>query len=106
LRWRAVLLGLLAMLVFGLFEQWPARLPAWLARWALATPRRSRRSAPCHPASRGRSGWCSIRTARKSWSRTAVPCRQYPPYTYEGFDHAQREALKKADIRMRLVLLE
>jgi LytS/YehU family sensor histidine kinase len=32
---RAVLLGLLAMLVFGLFEQWPKRLPAWLARWAL-----------------------------------------------------------------------
>ena len=23
------------MLVFGLCEQWPARLPAWLARWAL-----------------------------------------------------------------------
>lgn len=32
---RAVMLGLLAMLVFGLFEQWPKRLPAWLARWAL-----------------------------------------------------------------------
>src|ERR1700749_980728 len=32
---RAVLLGLLAMLLFGLFEQWPKRLPAWLARWAL-----------------------------------------------------------------------
>ena len=23
------------MLVFGLFEQWPPRLPAWMARWAL-----------------------------------------------------------------------
>jgi signal transduction histidine kinase len=32
---RAVLVGLVAMLVFGLFEQWPARLPAWMARWAL-----------------------------------------------------------------------
>ena len=32
---RAVMLGLLAMLVFGLLEQWPARLPPWLARWAL-----------------------------------------------------------------------
>jgi hypothetical protein len=32
---RAVMLGLLAMLVFGLLEQWPRRLPAWLARWAL-----------------------------------------------------------------------
>jgi signal transduction histidine kinase len=32
---RAVLLGLTAMLVFGLFEQWPRRLPRWLARWAL-----------------------------------------------------------------------
>jgi LytS/YehU family sensor histidine kinase len=31
---RAVMLGLLAMLVFGLFEQWPKHLPAWLARWA------------------------------------------------------------------------
>jgi hypothetical protein len=32
---RAVMLGLLAMLVFGLVERWPKRLPAWLARWAL-----------------------------------------------------------------------
>lgn len=32
---RTVVLGLLAMLVFGLFEQWPKRLPAWLARWVL-----------------------------------------------------------------------
>jgi LytS/YehU family sensor histidine kinase len=32
---RAVLLGLLAMLVFGLLERWPKRLPAWLARWVL-----------------------------------------------------------------------
>lgn len=30
-----VFLGLLAMLLFGLFEQWPKRLPAWLARWVL-----------------------------------------------------------------------
>jgi signal transduction histidine kinase len=29
------LLGILAMLLFGLFEQWPKRLPAWLARWVL-----------------------------------------------------------------------
>lgn len=28
-------LGLLAMLAFGLFEQWPRTLPAWLARWAV-----------------------------------------------------------------------
>ena len=28
-------LGLLAMLLFGLFEQWPKRLPGWLARWVL-----------------------------------------------------------------------
>ncbi len=27
--------GLGLMLVFGLFEQWPRRLPRWLARWAL-----------------------------------------------------------------------
>lgn len=32
---RTVLLGLAAMLVFGLFEQWPRRLPSWLARWVL-----------------------------------------------------------------------
>ena len=32
---RAVMLGLLAMLVFGVFEQWPKRLPVWLARWGL-----------------------------------------------------------------------
>ena len=30
---RTMTLGLLAMLAFGLFEQWPARLPGWLARW-------------------------------------------------------------------------
>ena len=27
--------GLGLMLVFGLFEQWPRRLPRWLARWVL-----------------------------------------------------------------------
>jgi len=32
---RAMLAGLLVMLAFGLFEQWPRRLPKWLARWAL-----------------------------------------------------------------------
>lgn len=32
---RTAALGLLAMLVFGLFEQWPRRLPRWLARWVL-----------------------------------------------------------------------
>jgi len=32
---RTMLLGLIAMLVFGLFEQWPKRLPRWLARWVL-----------------------------------------------------------------------
>jgi two-component sensor histidine kinase len=32
---RTMALGLIAMLVFGLFEQWPQRLPAWFARWVL-----------------------------------------------------------------------
>jgi signal transduction histidine kinase len=32
---RFMLVGLLAMLVFGLFERWPRRLPRWLARWVL-----------------------------------------------------------------------
>jgi signal transduction histidine kinase len=32
---RVVALGLVALVAFGLFEQWPRRLPAWLARWAL-----------------------------------------------------------------------
>lgn len=32
---RAMLVGLSAMFVFGLFEQWPRRLPSWLARSAL-----------------------------------------------------------------------
>ncbi|HSE13810.1 MAG TPA: histidine kinase, partial [Rudaea sp.] len=32
---RTVALGFIAMLVFGLFEQWPKRLPSWLARWVL-----------------------------------------------------------------------
>jgi len=32
---RAVPLGLCLMLVFGVFEQWPRRLPSWLERWTL-----------------------------------------------------------------------
>lgn len=32
---REMLVGLVALLAFGLFEQWPARLPSWVARWAL-----------------------------------------------------------------------
>jgi LytS/YehU family sensor histidine kinase len=32
---RTMTLGLIAMLVFGLFEQWPKQLPAWFARWVL-----------------------------------------------------------------------
>jgi len=32
---RLLFIALVAVLAFGLFEQWPGRLPAWLARWAL-----------------------------------------------------------------------
>ena len=32
---RTVGIAVVAMLVFGLFEQWPRRLPSWLARWVL-----------------------------------------------------------------------
>ena len=32
---RTVTLGLIAVLVYGLFEEWPHRLPRWLARWVL-----------------------------------------------------------------------
>jgi len=32
---RALLVAFVAMLAFGLFERWPARLPKWLARWVL-----------------------------------------------------------------------
>lgn len=32
---RTVGLGFVAMLVFGVLEQWPRRLPAWLPRWVL-----------------------------------------------------------------------
>ncbi len=32
---RTVVVGLIAMLMFGLFEQWPKRLPRWLERWVL-----------------------------------------------------------------------
>jgi len=35
LLFRTALLGLTGMLVFGLFEQWPARMPAWLPRWVV-----------------------------------------------------------------------
>jgi hypothetical protein len=32
---RTIMIGLILMLVFGLFEKWPAHLPRWLARWVL-----------------------------------------------------------------------
>ena len=32
---RTVFVGFVAMLVFGLFEQWPKRFPNWLSRWML-----------------------------------------------------------------------
>lgn len=32
---REMVIGMATLLAFGLFEQWPARLPRWLARWAL-----------------------------------------------------------------------
>ena len=32
---RLVLIGLAQVMVFGLFERWPSRLPRWLARWVL-----------------------------------------------------------------------
>lgn len=32
---RVFCVGLALLLVFGLFEQWPRRLPGWLARWVL-----------------------------------------------------------------------
>jgi len=35
LLFRTVTLGLIGVLLFGLFEQWPRQLPRWLARWVL-----------------------------------------------------------------------
>ena len=32
---REMAMGLIVMVVYGLFEQWPQRLPAWVARWSL-----------------------------------------------------------------------
>lgn len=32
---RTAMVGLLALIAFGLLEQWPRRLPGWLARWVL-----------------------------------------------------------------------
>jgi signal transduction histidine kinase len=32
---RSMLLGLVSMLIFGLFERWPKRLPRWIVRWVL-----------------------------------------------------------------------
>jgi signal transduction histidine kinase len=32
---RTILLGLIGLTVFGLFEQWPRRLPRWIPRWML-----------------------------------------------------------------------
>ena len=46
---RTVTLGLLALLVFGLFEQWPRHLPAWLARWVLPFGEDARVLSPEQP---------------------------------------------------------
>ncbi|MGZ5040770.1 MAG: sensor histidine kinase [Usitatibacter sp.] len=32
---REMVVGLAVLVAFGLFEQWPARMPSWIARWAL-----------------------------------------------------------------------
>ena len=32
---REIFIGLATMVAFGLFEQWPKRLPDWIARWSL-----------------------------------------------------------------------
>jgi two-component sensor histidine kinase len=32
---RTMVVGFAALLVFGLFERWPTRMPQWLARWTL-----------------------------------------------------------------------
>src|SRR3954469_4329874 len=32
---REMAIGLACLVAFGIFERWPARLPRWLARWAL-----------------------------------------------------------------------
>jgi two-component sensor histidine kinase len=32
---RTMVVGFAALLIFGLFERWPERMPQWLARWAL-----------------------------------------------------------------------
>jgi len=32
---RTMLIGIIQLMAFGIFEQWPARLPGWIARWAL-----------------------------------------------------------------------
>ncbi len=32
---RAMLVGVGAMLAFGVFEQWPVQLPEWISRWVL-----------------------------------------------------------------------
>jgi signal transduction histidine kinase len=32
---RAMLIGVVGLIAFGIFEQWPAQLPGWVARWVL-----------------------------------------------------------------------
>ncbi|MDH5265890.1 MAG: histidine kinase [Betaproteobacteria bacterium] len=32
---REMVVGMVVLVAFGIFEQWPARLPKWLARWVL-----------------------------------------------------------------------
>ena len=32
---RVLFIGFLVLTAFGIFEHWPARLPAWTARWAV-----------------------------------------------------------------------
>ena len=35
LLFRTLLIAILLMLIFGIFERWPRRLPRWIARWVL-----------------------------------------------------------------------
>ena len=32
---REMVLGMATLIAFGIFEQWPARMPSWIARWAV-----------------------------------------------------------------------
>src|SRR5262245_58812706 len=72
---RTVELGLIALVIFGLFEQWPKRLPQWLQRWVLQVSS----VAVAMPISAAAIYWLT--------TRSGAPPFYVVPHRLNGFFH-------------------